>query len=101
MGASTIARKNRKRKYWEWQKAHAKIGKDRLGVYNMEPSLALKYTALILTILIVFGIYPAILYNWILRLEFWLFYLILIGLDLYCIRLLKSKNRRTQDETKK
>ena len=67
----------------------------------MKQPRILKYTALVLTILLVFGIYPAILCNWILQFEFWLFYLILIGLDLYCIRLLKSKNGRVQDDTKK
>lgn len=66
----------------------------------MQAGRILKYIAVVLTILLVFGMYPAILWGWIAKTNFWLLYVILIALDLICIRLIKRSNEKKYNEKK-
>lgn len=50
----------------------------------------LKLLAIFLTLIIVISFYPAIIWHLLSQPLFWLFYVVCIGVDLWCIKRLKE-----------
>lgn len=50
----------------------------------------LKVTAILLTLGVVIFIYPALIWAWFIKPFFWVIYIILLAVDLWCIKTLKK-----------